>query len=101
MNRRLATALATAALLTFASAPAAPTGAQSPQTAQEEQQQPVERSGQKTKKDVNTSCPVHPEIKARTAEKCPKCRAELRKQKSARERDKNRVQPQQGAPAND
>jgi uncharacterized paraquat-inducible protein A len=98
MNRRLATALASAAFLTFVSVPAALTGAQSAQEGQ-----PVERTGQKMKKDVQTSCPVHPEIKARTAEKCPKCRAELRKQKGARDRDKNKVQPQQqqGAPAND
>ena len=97
MNRRLTTALAFAAFLTFVSAPAALTGAQS---AQEEQ--PVERSGQKTKKDVQTSCPVHPEIKARTAEKCPKCRAESRKQKGVRDKDKNKVRPQQqGEPANE
>lgn len=104
MNRRLATALAFAAFLTFASASAALTGAQSPQQpAQEEQQPPVvERTGQKTKKDVQTSCPVHPEIKARTAEKCPKCRADMRKQKNARAKDKNKVQPQQqGTPANE
>lgn len=104
MNRRLATALATAAFLAFVSAPAALTGAQSQQPAQEEQQQPVvERTGQKMKKDVQTSCPVHPEIKARTAEKCPKCRADLRKQKNARAKDKNKVLPQQqqGTPANE
>ena len=99
MNRRLTTALATAAFLTFVSVPAAFTGAQSAQ----QEEQPVQRTGQKTKKDVQTSCPVHPEIKARTAEKCPKCRAELRKQRGARDKDKNKVQPQQqqGAPANE
>ena len=97
MNRRLATALAFAAFLTFVSVPAAFTGAQSAQ----EEGQPVQRTGQKEKKEIQTSCPMHPEIKARTADKCPKCRAESRKQRGARERDKNRVQPQQGAPANE
>ena len=99
MNRRPAAALAFAAFLTFVSAPAPLAGAQSAQEGQ-----PVERSGQKTTKDVQTSCPVHPEIKARTAEKCPKCRIEARKLKGARDKDKNKVQPQQqqqGAAANE
>jgi uncharacterized paraquat-inducible protein A len=104
MNRKLTTALASAAFLAFVSVPAALTGAQSAQEqktpAQDEQaqqQQAVPRSGQKTKKDVQSSCPVHPEIKARTAEKCPKCRIEARKERDARAKDKDKVRqrPQQ------
>jgi hypothetical protein len=54
-------------------------------------------------KEVQSSCPVHPEIKARTAGKCPKCRMQERAEKSAREKGKGRVrqQPQQGNDSND
>ena len=96
MNRKLATTLASAAFIAFVSVPVALTGAQSAQEGQ-----PVERTGQKVTKDVQTSCPVHPEIKARTAEKCPKCRMEARKQKGARDKDKSKAQQQQGAAANE
>jgi hypothetical protein len=97
MNRRLANALATAAFVAFVAAPAALTGAQ---TAQENEAPP--RTGQKATKDVQTSCPVHPEIKARTAEKCPKCRMEARKQQGARDKNKDKVQQQpQGETANE
>lgn len=92
MNRRLANTLATAAFLAFVSVPAALSGPQQP--AQEDQ--PTERSGQKVTKAVQSSCPVHPEIKARTAGKCPKCRMQERNERSAREKGKGRVrQPQQ------
>lgn len=93
MNRRLANTLASAAFLAFISVPATLSVAQQP--AQEEQQ-PTQRSGQKVTKAVQSSCPVHPEIKARTAGKCPKCRMQERTEKSARDKGKGRVrQPQQ------
>ena len=98
MNRRLATTLASAAFLTFISVPAALSGAQQP--AQETQ--PTERSGQKVTKAVQASCPVHPEIKTRTAGKCPKCRMQERNEKSARDKGKGRVrQPQQENDSNE
>ncbi len=94
MNRRLATTLASAALFAFVSVPAALSGAQPAQEGQ-----PTERTGQKVTKAVMTSCPVHPEIKARTAGKCSKCRMQERNEKSAR--DKNKVRQQQGTGANE
>ena len=98
MNRRLANTLASAAFLVFVSAPVALSGAQQP--AQEDQ--PTERSGQKVTKAVQTSCPVHPEIKARTAGKCLKCRMQERNEKSARDKGKGRVrQPQQENDSNE
>jgi len=97
MKRRLTTALASAALLAFAAAtPHLYAGAQT--------NQGPERTGEKMTKNVQQSCPVHPEFKARTAGKCPKCRAEERKMRGAREKDKNKVnRPQQdeGAAANE
>ncbi len=94
MKRRLATALTTAALLALSMT--AGTDAQT--------NQGPERTGEKTTRVDEQSCPIHPEIKARDASKCPKCRAEDRKMRSAREKDKNKVnrrQPQEGAAAND
>lgn len=89
MNRKFTTVLASAALLVFISAPGAHTHAQSVQ----KDVHGNERTGEKDTKEVQSSCPVHPEIKARTAEKCPKCRIEARKQQAARARGNNRVQP--------
>jgi len=92
MTRRLANALATAALLAIVSAPSAVSVAQDAATP---------RTGEKSTKKVGTSCPVHPEIKARDASRCPKCRAEERRQRAAKERDKNNVnQRQQSEAAN-
>jgi hypothetical protein len=95
MKRRLATALATAALLALSVTAGSNPGAQT--------NQGPERTGDNTTKDVQQSCPVHPEIKARNAGKCPKCRAEERKMKSARDKDKNKVNPQrqEGSAPND
>jgi hypothetical protein len=42
------------------------------------------RTGEKTKKVGRQSCPIHPEFKARSAGRCPKCRVEERKMRSAR-----------------
>jgi hypothetical protein len=103
MNRRLATTLASAAFLAFVSVPAALSGAQQ-QGAQEgqQQEQATPRSGTKVTKEVQASCPVHPEIKTRTAGKCPKCRMQERTEKNAREKGKGRVrQQQQGNDTND
>jgi hypothetical protein len=91
MNRRLATTLASAAFLAFVSVPAALSGAQQPAP----EDQPTPRTGQKVTKAVQSSCPVHPEIKARTAGKCPKCRMQERNEKSSREKGKGRVRQQQ------
>lgn len=96
MKRRLATALGTAALLALSLTANPGAGAQTGQG--------PERTGEETTKTVQQSCPVHPEIKARSAGRCPKCRAEERKMRSAREKDKNKVsrrQPQEGAAPND
>ena len=64
-----------------------------------------ERTGERTTKVVQQSCPIHPEFKARSAGKCPKCRADERKMRSAREKDKSKInrrpQPQEGAAANE
>ena len=95
MNRRLATTLASAAFLAFVSVPAALSGAQQPAQEEQQQQQPTQRTGQKVTKEVQSSCPVHPEIKARTAGKCPKCRMQERSEKSSREKGKGRVRQQQ------
>jgi hypothetical protein len=89
MNRKLTTALASAALLIFVSTPGTHTHAQSVQR----DAHGNERTGRKETKEVQASCPVHPEIKARTAEKCPKCRIEARKQQAARAKSNNKVQP--------
>jgi hypothetical protein len=86
MNRKLTTVLASAALLVFVSAPG--THAQTVQR----DAHGNERTGTKETKEVQVSCPVHPEIKARSAEKCSKCRIEARKQQAARARG-NKVQP--------
>lgn len=94
MHRRLATAFASVALIASASVPARP-------TALAQNEQAPAHTGQRVTKPVLTSCPVHPEIKARSAGKCPKCRMAERKRKSAWEK-KNRAQSQQGAaPANE
>jgi hypothetical protein len=92
MNRRLASVLASAAFLTFVSVPAALSGAQQQP---EQDDKPVERTGEIVAKAVQASCPVHPEIKARTAGKCPKCRIQERGEKSTREKGKGRVRQQQ------
>jgi hypothetical protein len=98
MNRKLTTALASAALFIFCCAPTH-THAQTVQR----DAQGNERTGQKSSKEIKASCPIHPEIKARTAEKCPKCRIELRKQQAARAKGVNKVQPrpEQGTGANE
>ena len=86
MNRKIVTALAAAALFASVSVSAALAGAQNGQT---EQPAPkVERTGQKQKKVAQNSCPVHPDVKARTPGKCPKCRLEDRKQKEAQQKEK-------------
>jgi hypothetical protein len=100
MKRRIVTTLASVALLAFVSTQAASTN---PQTQDEQAATP--RTGQKVTKPVQASCPVHPEVKARTAAKCPKCRMEERRQSGARGKDKVKVQPQpqqqEGAAANE
>lgn len=96
MKRRLATALASAALFAFTATGGLNAVAQT--------NQGPERTGEKNTKAVQQSCPIHPEVKARSAGKCPKCRAEERKMKSARAKDKSKViQPQQneGAAVNE
>ena len=88
MKRRLTTALASAALLALSVTAGLNAVAQT--------NQGPERTGEKTGKAVQQSCPVHPEIKARSAGRCAKCRADERKMKSAREKDKGKVsRPQQ------
>ncbi|MCA1615170.1 MAG: hypothetical protein LC800_13760 [Acidobacteria bacterium] len=88
MKRSLATALTSAALLALSVTAGLNAGAQT--------NQGPERTGEKTEKAVQQSCPVHPEFKARSAGRCPKCRADERKMKSAREKDKGKVnRPQQ------
>ncbi|MCA1565756.1 MAG: hypothetical protein LC803_08990 [Acidobacteria bacterium] len=89
MNRKLTTVLASAALLVFVSAPGTQTHAQSTQ----QDAYGNERTGQKETREIQATCPVHSEIKARTAEKCPKCRIESRKQQAARAKGNNKVQP--------
>lgn len=91
MKRRLATALTSAALLALSVTAGLNAGAQT--------NQGPERTGEKTAKPIEQSCPVHPEMKARSAGRCSKCRAQERKMKSARDKDKDKVnrrqQPQQ------
>ena len=98
MKSKIATALASAALLAFVSTQAA-------STAQQAEQAATPRTGQKVTKPVQTSCPMHPEVKTRSAGKCPKCRMEARKQNAARAKGNGKVQPQpqqqEGAEAND
>ncbi len=87
MKRRLVTAIAAAALLALSV------------TAGAQNNEVPERTGERMGKPVVQSCPVHPEIKARSAGRCPKCRADQRNLKSARERDKGKVnRPQQAQP---
>jgi hypothetical protein len=87
MNRKLTTALASAALFVFCAAPAHTHAQSGPQR----DAHGNERTGQKVAKEVQAACPVHPEVKARTPEKCPKCRIEARKMKAARDKDKDKV----------
>lgn len=98
MKRTIATALASVALLAFVSTQAASTTQQTEQTA-------TPRTGQKVTKPVQTSCPMHLEVKTRSAGKCPKCRMEARKQSAARAKGNGKVQPQpqpqEGADANE
>jgi hypothetical protein len=91
MNRRLRTIFAAAALFVFASTPALlTTGAQTEQEAAP--------AAQGRPKPVTTSCPVHPEIKARSAGKCPKCRMAERKRRSAQEKKERKAKAQEGTP---
>lgn len=102
MNRKVATALTTAALFASVSFSAALAGAQGPQNASAEQPAPkLERTGQKQKKVAQHSCPVHPDVKARTPGKCPKCRMEERKQKAAQQKEKDKQKELGGAAANE
>lgn len=48
------------------------------------------RTGEKATKLVTNSCPVHPEVKTRTAGKCPLCRREERKQTAARAKEQGK-----------
>lgn len=89
MKRRLATALAAALLLFAATDGAFNAAAQAPEAAARKATKPVQRS-----------CPLHPEIKARSAGKCPKCRVQQRKMKSAREKN-DRGNPNQAQPTAD
>ncbi len=99
MKRTIATALASVALLAFVSTQAASTNTQ------QTEQTATPRTGQKATKPVQTSCPMHPEVKTRSAGKCPRCRMEARKQTAARAKSNGKVQPQpqqqEGAEAND
>ena len=99
MKRTFATALASVALLAFVSTQAAST------TTQQSEQAATPRTGQKVTKPVQTSCPMHPEVKTRSAGKCPKCRMEERKQSAARTKGNGKVQPRpqqhEGADANE
>lgn len=99
MNRRIATALATAALFASVSVSAALAGAQNAQTGQPAPK--IERTGQKQKKVAQNSCPIHPEVKARTPGKCPKCRMEERKQKEAQQKEKDKQKELGGAGVNE
>jgi len=92
MTRRLATALASAALFAFISAPTATSVAQTGATP---------RTGEKTTKAAQSSCPVHPDVKARTPGKCPKCRMEDRKQKEAQQKEKDKQKEQGGEAVNE
>lgn len=94
MNRRLTITLAVAILIASASTQAGFAGAQ-------QTEQGPARTGQKETKAVEVSCPVHPEVKTRTAGKCPKCRMEERKQKSAREKKEKKGQAQGASVVNE
>lgn len=88
MKRRLATALASAALLALSLTAGLEAGAQTSQG--------PERTGVKRGKPVKQSCPVHPEFKARTAGRCPKCRVKERTLNGAREKERSKgATPQQ------
>jgi uncharacterized paraquat-inducible protein A len=93
MNRRLTTIFAAAALAVVASAPAALS------TAAQETAQESEQTGRRAPRPVTTSCPAHPEIKARSAGKCPKCRMAERNRRSAQEKRERRAKAQEGTPA--
>jgi hypothetical protein len=97
MKRRLTNALAAAALLALSLTAGHEAGAQEGQA--------PERTGVKRAKAVRRSCPAHPEVKARSAGRCPKCRAAERKVMSARDKEASRAaaaQQQQGVtPEND
>lgn len=102
MNRKIATALAAAALFASVSVSAALAGAQNAQNPQAEQPAPkIERTGRKQKKVAQNSCPIHPEVKARTPGKCPKCRMEDRKQKEAQQKEKDKQKELGGAVVNE
>jgi hypothetical protein len=87
MKRRLATALASAALLALSVTAGLDAGAQT--------NQGPERTGTKRVKAVKQSCPLHPEFKARSAGRCPKCRVVERKMNSAREKERSKGNPPQ------
>jgi hypothetical protein len=77
--------IVSAALFAFVATPTAVSVAQNA----------LPRTGEKSTKTVQVSCPVHPDVKARSAGRCPKCRAAERRLKVYREKDKNKVnQPQ-------
>lgn len=96
MNRKIATALATAALFASVSVSAALANAQTEQPAPK-----IARTGQKQKKVAQNSCPIHPDVKARTPGKCPKCRMEDRKQKEAQQKEKDKQKDSGGAVVNE
>lgn len=93
MNRILKNIFASAALAVIASTAAVPT------TGAQTEQEPTPAEQKKMTKPVTTSCPMHPEIKARSAGKCPKCRMEERKRKSALEKKNKKAQ--EGTPVNE
>ncbi len=97
MNRKLTNALASAALLAFISAPAA----FAQQTTKDAHGN--ERTGQKSEKQAQHSCPVHPEVKVRGAGKCPECRIDARREQQngrAKGEGKVRQRPQQSNDSN-
>lgn len=97
MKRRLATALTAAALVALSLTPGLEAGAQTDEG--------PGHTGEKTKKVVRPSCLVHPEFNVRSAGRCPKCRAEERKVKGAREKDRRKgthqPQPHEGDDENE
>ena len=84
MNRTLRIIFASAALFVFASTPAVTT------TSAQTEQETTATQGRP--KPVNTSCPTHPEIKARSAGKCPKCRMAERNRRKAQEKKNRKAQ---------
>lgn len=89
MKRRLAITFASAALIASVSTFSAfDTSARTVQT--------PEGAGAKVVKSIRTSCPLHPEVKAASAGKCPKCRMQERKRKSAQAKEKNNPNQSQG-----